>query len=778
MTVTAAEQRNQYLAVAGQTTFTYTFEIVNATDLNVYKVPSGANPNDTTYKLIYTTDYTVTGVGSSGGGTIVLTTGATLNDLITIEGNVPVARSTSFTPGGVIRAEDLNTEFDNQTLIAQKIQTQIDENIPKYYQSAQTASADLTLPALPAGTTWRKNDLNTAIETVTIPSGGIPSNQDTYVTMTAAADLPNGYPLSAVGAGMMVNAPGTTSILARTITGVTDQTSVTNGTGLAGNPTIGLASNPVIPGTAGMGIPQGTTAQRVIPTSGIGLRFNTDTSEIEAYIGGQWVDIPNQGDVDALIARLAAHTASNGASMIGLLDQGAVSGKFVQDLANATIIAQTDNGTLANGVFLSSLATGIYKITNGTGALTLSAPLTSIDGLSTAANQMLYTTGSNTYAVTSLSAYIRTLLDDPDAATAASTLQVLPLAGGTMTGGINMGGFEVTNAAAPTASSSLATKGYVDNLVTNIQQACDYATTADLTGWVYNNGAGGIGATLTAPSAGTFQIDGVTPTAGQRILVKDMATPAYNGVYDVTTNLLAANGVLTRSSDYDEASEMQAGDIFAVVGGSTQSATQWMMTQNAAITVGTTAITFGQLSNTGALLKANNLSDLANVSTAVSNLSLTIGVNTQAYNANLQSISSLGTAANKMIYTTGINTWAETPITAYGLSLMDDANAAAAQSTLGLVIGTNVQAYNVNLNTVSTPANNAVLVSDNTGVAHWTASLTDGQLLIGSTGSQPVPATLTAGTNITITNAGGSITIASTAGGTTSYSDLFLLMGG
>lgn len=46
-----------------------------------------------------------------------------------------------------------------------------------------------------------------------------------------------------------------------------------------------------------------------------------------------------------------------------------------------------------------------------------------------------------------------------------------------------------------------------------------------------------------------------------------------------------------------------------------------------------------------------------------------------------------------------------------------------------------------------------------------TAALTDGQLLIGSTGSVPVVSTLTAGSNITITNGAGSITVASTGGG-------------
>lgn len=45
----------------------------------------------------------------------------------------------------------------------------------------------------------------------------------------------------------------------------------------------------------------------------------------------------------------------------------------------------------------------------------------------------------------------------------------------------------------------------------------------------------------------------------------------------------------------------------------------------------------------------------------------------------------------------------------------------------------------------------------------WTGALTNGQLVIGSTGVAPVAATLTAGAGTSITNGAGSITIASTA---------------
>lgn len=60
-------------------------------------------------------------------------------------------------------------------------------------------------------------------------------------------------------------------------------------------------------------------------------------------------------------------------------------------------------------------------------AVTLDATLVALGGLTTAANQMIYSTGVDTFAMTTLSTFARTLLDDGDAATARGTLGALGL---------------------------------------------------------------------------------------------------------------------------------------------------------------------------------------------------------------------------------------------------------------------------------------------------------------------------------------------------------------
>ena len=124
-------------------------------------------------------------------------------------------------------------------------------------------------------------------------------------------------------------------------------------------------------------------------------------------------------------------------------------------------------------------------------------------------------------------------------------------------------------------------------------------------------------------------------------------------------------------------------------------------------------------SGTGDLVAANNLSDLASITTARANLGLTIGTHVQAFDTDLNAIAALVSAANKVPYSTGSGTWSLADFSAAGRALVDDADAAAQRTTLGLVIGTDVQAKDATLTSLAALGTAADKMAYTTGVDTW-----------------------------------------------------------
>jgi len=86
---------------------------------------------------------------------------------------------------------------------------------------------------------------------------------------------------------------------------------------------------------------------------------------------------------------------------------------------SAGLAAAPVSSAILNGRFQNAAGSTTYY---ADGAALLKAPLTSINGLTPAADRIAYYTGASSGALATLTAFARTLLDDADAATARTTL--------------------------------------------------------------------------------------------------------------------------------------------------------------------------------------------------------------------------------------------------------------------------------------------------------------------------------------------------------------------
>jgi hypothetical protein len=158
----------------------------------------------------------------------------------------------------------------------------------------------------------------------------------------------------------------------------------------------------------------------------------------------------------------------------------------------------------------------------------------------------------------------------------------------------------ISIANAPVNQTDGVNLAYVQSIAAGFYPKSDVvcATTGPLPTNTYASGP----MTLTASANGAFpSADGITlGTIGQRILVKNEATAANNGIYTLTT--VGTGGtpwVLTRSDDFDNTTPdtpglIQNGAYLFVAQGSTLQATQWIVTTVGTINLGSTGITFAQ----------------------------------------------------------------------------------------------------------------------------------------------------------------------------------------
>jgi len=128
-------RRIVYTGSAGVGPYAFNFEVLENTDIKVYK-------NDVLLTL--TTDYTVSISSSLGTGSVTLVSAATSSDRITIVGARPVERTSDFTTGGDFFANTLNDELDSQTILIQQVAETAERGIKA--PVTDPTSINMTLP--------------------------------------------------------------------------------------------------------------------------------------------------------------------------------------------------------------------------------------------------------------------------------------------------------------------------------------------------------------------------------------------------------------------------------------------------------------------------------------------------------------------------------------------------------------------------------------------------------------------------------------------------------
>lgn len=141
---------------------------------------------------------------------------------------------------------------------------------------------------------------------------------------------------------------------------------------------------------------------------------------------------------------------------------------------------------------------------------------------------------------------------------------------------------------------------------------------------------------------------------------------------------------ISYSSGYQGYTGAEAGKLAGIATGATANQTD--------------AYLLNRANHTGSQLAAT-ISDFSTAADA--RISAAVGSSVQAYSAKLGALAGQTWAADQITYQTGASAVATTALTAFGRSLIDDADAATARNTLGLVIGTNVQAYSTLLGQIA-----------------------------------------------------------------------------
>lgn len=283
-------------------------------------------------------------------------------------------------------------------------------------------------------------------------------------------------------------------------------------------------------------------------------------------------------------------------------------------------LAAAKSGANSDISALSGLTTALSIAQGGTGATTASAGLANLVGL----NSVVHAGSSGQSLVHSTQtlvsgAYraelkglkpatgntVTVTTDGSDVAIGVNANNVLDA----ITGARSINGARITGAGAPINGSDLATKDFVESVAQglDVKEAVKVASNGGLAGTYATSGQ-----TLTANSNGAIQVDGVTLSSADRVLLKDQSTGSQNGIYTVTTVGDGSNPfVLTRALDFNTSAEAGAGAFMFVEAGSTNVGKSFIQSVSGP-TLDTDALTFSVFGDSSIANDAVSNAKLAN----------------------------------------------------------------------------------------------------------------------------------------------------------------------
>jgi hypothetical protein len=291
-----------------------------------------------------------------------------------------------------------------------------------------------------------------------------------------------------------------------------------------------------------------------------------------------------------------------------------VGGTGASTAANArTGLGAAKSGANSDISALSGLTTALSVAQGGTGDTTASGALENLQGLNSVVDvgasgqSIVYSTQalvSGAYRAElkgikpAAGNTITVATDGSDLAIGANANNIIDA----VTGARNINGARITGAGEPINASDLATRGFVLSVAQglDVKESVKVATTGGLAGTYATSGQ-----TLTANSNGAIQVDGVTLSSAERVLLKDQSSGTQNGIYTVTTVGNGSNAfVLTRALDFNTSSEVGAGSFMFVESG-TANAGKSFIQSTSGPTLDTTALVFSVFGDSS--LSANSV---------------------------------------------------------------------------------------------------------------------------------------------------------------------------